>query len=97
LAVKFLRLVLLLLLLLIQWPLWGGEGGWLRAWERERTLEANRRSNDALKQRNMALEAEVHDLRDGTSAIEERARSELGMTKNDEVFVQVLDKKQQLP
>lgn len=94
---KLLRLGLLLLLLLIQWPLWVGEGGWFKAWDRERTLDSQRRSNEVLKQRNLALEAEVHDLRDGTAAIEERARSELGMTKNAEVFVQVLDKKQQTP
>jgi cell division protein FtsB len=95
--VKVLRFGLLLLLLLIQWPLWVGEGGWLKAWERERTLESQRRSNDGLKLRNLALEAEVRDLRDGTAAIEERARSELGMVKNEEVFVQVLDKKTTVP
>ncbi|CAN5161726.1 hypothetical protein BH10PSE17_BH10PSE17_04320 [soil metagenome] len=78
------------MLALIQWPLWFGDGGWFKAWERERQLAAQRLAVDQLRSRNASLEAEVRDLRDGTAAIEERARSELGMIKSNEVFVQVL-------
>ncbi|CAN5361571.1 cell division protein FtsB [soil metagenome] len=84
------RIGLLVLLALIQWPLWFGDGGWFKAWERERQLAAQRQAVDQLRLRNASLEAEVRDLRDGTAAIEERARSELGMIKPNEVFVQVL-------
>ncbi|HEU4622224.1 MAG TPA: cell division protein FtsB [Burkholderiaceae bacterium] len=88
---RLVAIVLALLAVGLQWPLWFGEGGWLKVWERERKLEAQRTVNTELRARNAALEGEVKDLRDGTAAIEERARFELGMVKGDEIFVQVLD------
>lgn len=90
---RLVRLVLVVVLVLIQVPLWFGEGGWLKVRERERKLVEQRKTNADLRARNAALEAEVRDLRDGTAAIEERARHELGMIKSDEIFVQVLDPK----
>ena len=75
------------LLVLIQYPLWFGKGGWLRVWELDRQLAERRVQNDRLQARNDALEAEVRDLKSGLEAIEERARFELGMVKADEVFV----------
>ncbi len=79
------------LLVLLQYPLWFGKGGWLRAWDLDRQVEAQQKSNDGLKRRNAGLEAEVKDLKNGLEAIEERARFELGMVKDNEVFFQILE------
>jgi cell division protein FtsB len=89
---RILALVLVLLIAAIQTPLWFGKGGWLRVWELDRQLEAQRTGNEQLRVRNAALDAEVRDLRTGYDAIEERARSELGMIRQDEVFFPVLSK-----
>jgi cell division protein FtsB len=78
-------------LLLIQYPLWLGKGGMRRVWEMERLIEVQRESNSKLQMRNAALDAEVRDLKQGLEAVEERARSELGMIRKDEIFFQVLD------
>lgn len=79
--------VLATLLILLQYPLWFGKGGLLRVWEMERQVAAQREINQALEARNAALEAEVRDLRSGYDAIEERARHELGLVKDGEIFV----------
>jgi cell division protein FtsB len=86
---KALAGVLGALILAIQYPLWLGKGGWLRVWDVDRQLEAQNAKNGQREIRNNALAAEVKDLKQGTDAIEERARYELGMVKNDEVFFQV--------
>jgi cell division protein FtsB len=86
-----LALVMVVLIAALQWPLWAGKGGWMRVWELDQQLKAQRQTNDRLRARNAALEAEVRDLKTGYDAIEERARSELGMIKQDEVFFQVLE------
>jgi cell division protein FtsB len=88
---RWLTLALAGLLLLIQYPLWLGKGGWLRVWEVDQQIQAQRGMNAKLTARNSALEAEVRDLKQGVEAIEERARSELGMVRQDEVFFQLLD------
>ena len=85
--------ILSALILLIQVPLWLGKGGWLTAWRLESKLETERAKNLQLEERNAALTAEVRDLKQGTEAIEERARSELGMVKRDEVFFQIEERK----
>jgi cell division protein FtsB len=87
--VKLLTGVLVALIVLIQYPLWFGKGGWLRVWEVDRQLAAAREANRKLEARNGSLAAEVRDLKNGTEAIEERARSELGMIRGDELFFQV--------
>lgn len=79
------------LLLLIQFPLWLGKGGWLRVWDLDKQVGTAHRKNDELKARNAKLGSEVQDLKQGTGAVEERARFELGMIKDNELFVQVLD------
>jgi len=88
---RLLALVLVLLIAAVQWPLWAGKGGWIRVWELDQQVKAQRRANDALRARNAALEAEVRDLKNGFDAIEERARSELGMIAQDEVFFQLVE------
>jgi len=88
---KLLTLVLATLIALIQYPLWLGKGSWLRVWEVDQQIRAQREINHKLQSRNAALDAEVRDLKQGLEAIEERARSELGMVKQDEVFFQLLE------
>jgi len=88
---RLLAIVLAVLVLLIQYPLWLGKGGALRVWEMERQIEVQRESNSKLQVRNAALDAEVRDLKQGLEAVEERARSELGMIRKDEIFFQVLE------
>ncbi len=85
-------LILAALLLLLQYPLWLGKGGWLKVWDLNRQVEAQQQINQQVRARNALLDAEVRDLKQGTEAIEERARSELGMIKRDEVFFQILEK-----
>ena len=88
---KILGAVLIALIVLIQYPLWLGKGGWLRAWQIENDLQNQEISNRQLEARNAALAAEVRDLKQGTEAIEERARYELGLTRPDEIFFQFQD------
>jgi cell division protein FtsB len=81
---------LIALLVLLQYPLWLGKGGWLRGvWQVSRQLAQQQESNRALEVRNAGLIAEVRDLKQGYDAIEERARFELGMIRENEVFVQI--------
>ena len=82
-------LLLVALIALLQYPLWLGKGGWLQAWEAERALQAQRDLNVRLETRNAALDADVKDLKTGFEAVEERARTELGLVKPGEVFVQI--------
>ena len=88
---RFIAIVLASLLVLIQYPLWLGKGGWLRVWDMERQVDVAHAKVQELKTRNAKLASEVNDLKDGTDAVEERARFELGMLKKGEVFIQVLD------
>jgi cell division protein FtsB len=89
---RLITLALAALLLLIQYPLWLGKGGWLAVHELDAQVAAIHKKTDELKARNAKLESEVRDLKDGTGAVEERARYELGMIKQNEIFVQVLRK-----
>lgn len=91
---KFVSIALAVLIALLQYPMWLGKGSWLRVWEVDRQLSAQRDTNRKLALRNEALDAEVRDLKQGLDAIEERARSELGMIKRDEVFFQLPDERQ---
>lgn len=87
---RALALALVTLIVLIQYPLWLGKGSWLRVWEVDQQIREQREMNQKLQVRNAALDAEVRDLKQGLDAIEERARSELGMIKRDEIFFQIL-------
>lgn len=88
---RWLTLVLVVLIALLQYPLWLGKGSWLRVWDLNQQIDTQQAINTGLDARNDKLDAEVRDLKQGYAAIEERARSELGMVKRDEVFYQVLD------
>ena len=88
---RVLTLTLAALIVLIQYPLWLGKGSWFRVWEVDQQIRSQREANRQLQARNNALDAEVRDLKVGLEAIEERARSELGMVRQDEIFFQVLE------
>lgn len=94
---RLLFLVLFVLVGLIQYPLWLGKGGWFKVWDLQRQVAEQRETNEGLRARNAALEAEVRDLEGGTGAIEERARGELGMMREGEVFVHILPQNTQPP
>lgn len=88
---RWLILILAGLIAALQYPLWLGKGSWLKAWEVDQELTKQKQENTRLRARNSSLEAEVKDLKTGYGAIEERARSELGMVKQDEIFFQVME------
>jgi len=94
---RWLTLILVGLIVLLQYSLWLGKGSWLRVWEVDQQLKTQREANQVLQARNASLDAEVRDLKQGYGAIEERARSELGMVKGDEVFFQVLEEHRPQP
>ncbi len=82
---------LAVLILLLQYPLWVGKGSWLRVWELEREIAAQKTANQALEARNVQLAAEAQDLHSGYDALDERARFELGMVRANEVFFHVME------
>ena len=84
---------LAVLILLLQYPLWLGKGGWLRVWDLDRQVQGQKDQNARLQRRNATLDAEVRDLKQGLEAVEERARYDLGMVKQDEVFFRIVDSK----
>jgi cell division protein FtsB len=88
---RWIPLTLAVLILLLQYPLWFGKGGWFKVWELSREVETQKEQTRQAQARNAVLDAEVRDLKQGSDAIEERARSELGMTKRGEVFFQTDD------
>jgi cell division protein FtsB len=90
--VKILAGILGALIVVIQFPLWLGKGGWLRVWELDQQVAAQRAQNAKLEARNAGIAAEVRDLKQGLEAIEERARYELGLVRPDEVFFQTVEK-----
>jgi cell division protein FtsB len=84
-------LILAALILLLQYPLWFGRGGWLKVWELDREVEAQKVANQKMQARNAVTDAEVRDLKQGTAAIEARARNDLGMIKPGEIYFRVDD------
>jgi len=89
---RYLAILLGFLFIILQYDLWIGEGSLSAAWKLNKSIEVQQKQNARLKERNQALDAEVKDLKSGLQAIEERARSELGMIKEDETFFQVIEK-----
>lgn len=90
-GLKPIVILLLILLALLQYKLWLGEGSIPEIWELKETLVQQRQKNQQLRERNLILDAEVRDLKEGLEAVEERARLELGMIKEGEVFFQVVE------
>jgi len=92
---RALTLIFVILIAALQYPLWLGKGSWLRVWDLSRQITEQKDKNAVLKARNDTLDAEVRDLKQGYAAIEERARNELGMVKQDEVFYQIIERTNQ--
>lgn len=88
---RYLVAFLVILVILLQYRLWFGDGNILEFRRLNERIEELRREGAKRRERNAALEAEVMDLKQGLDAIEERARQDLGMVKDGEVFVQVID------
>ncbi len=88
---KLVVLILFVLLIWLQYKLWLGDGGIPEVVELENEIETVQTEVNRLQERNKALDAEVQDLKKGIEAIEERARSEMGMIKQDEIYYQVID------
>lgn len=90
---RYFLLTLIALIALVQWVLWFGNDGIIDLWESRQNLYASRMENSELERRNNELKAEVVDLQTGLQAVEERARSELGLVKQDETFIQIIEDK----
>jgi cell division protein FtsB len=82
--------VLVIALLALQYRLWVSPNGVRDLWRTESAIESQRAENEKLQERNRRLAAEVRDLKEGRAAIEERARTDLGMIGRDETFFQVV-------
>lgn len=94
---KLILAILFVLLIWLQYKLWLGDGGIPEVVQLEEEIESVQGEVDRLQERNNALNAEVVDLKKGIEAIEERARSEMGMIKQGEIYYQVIDKEPDAP
>ncbi len=88
---KFVTVMLFTMLVLLQYRLWIGNGSWTAEHHLQQEKQSILEENGSLTERNDSLAAEVLDLKQGLDAIEERARSEMGMIKKDETFYQLVD------
>ena len=91
---KWIPIILAGLLVVVQGDLWFGKGNLPYVWSLQKQLGAQRLANDAARERNARVTAEVSDLKEGLEMVEEKARAELGMVRPDEILVQVTAKKQ---
>ena len=89
---KSLVIVLAVLFFVLQYKLWFDSEGISEVWHLKENIAKQTSENQMLAQRNAALSAEVQDLKKGTTAVEERARNDLGMTKPDETYYQIVNK-----
>ena len=94
---KILFYILIGILIGLQYPLWLGDGGALALWKLKHEIVVQQTENTQLKERNQALEAEVRDLKEGSDALEERARAELGMVRRGETFYQIIENSGNIP
>ena len=88
---KTIIILLTVLLLLMQYKLWFGDASVRDVINLKQTVNEQQAKNEQVRQRNVVLAAEVEDLKTGLEAIEERARSELGMIKKDETFIHIVE------
>lgn len=84
-------ILLTVILVLLQYRLWFSHDGLPSVLHLKRSVEIQSQSNERLEERNALLSAEVQDLKSGLDAIEEKARSELGMVKQGETFFQLIE------
>lgn len=88
---KIIAFVLLVLLIWLQYKIWLQDGGIPEVVQLQQEIEEMKTEVQQLQERNLSLDAEVKDLKKGLDAIEERARSEMGMIKEGEVYYQVIE------
>lgn len=88
---RWLIAVLVILLLVLQYRLWVGRGSLAEVVSLKQEIAEQKQLLEELTNRNKALRAEVDSLKEGLEAVEERARTDLGMIRDGEVFYQVLD------
>lgn len=88
---NFIITILLFLLVILQYNLWIGNGSLTEVHHMQQAKQLQIKENERLLDRNRSLAAEVHDLKNGHDAIEERARSEMGMIRQDETFYQIME------
>lgn len=91
---KQITLPLFIILVVLQYPLWFGKGGYIYVRDLQAQLQEQKSVNESLRLRNLQLEGDVRSLNEGYEAIEERARHDFGMIKEDEVFIQLVEPKQ---
>jgi cell division protein FtsB len=91
LKLQILEVVLITLVVLLQYLLWIAEDGVRQTYALRVSIQAQAEENTVLNERNQALEADITDLKNGLTAIEERARTEMGMIRPDETFYRVLE------
>ena len=92
---RIIAIILGLLFLVLQYDLWLGEGSLATVWRLQQEISEQKKENKKIHQKNESLVAEVKDLKKGNTAIEERARNELGMIKKGETYIQVVTEKPQ--
>lgn len=92
---RYIAIILGLLFFVLQYELWIGEGSLATVWQLQKGIAEQKKDNEKISHRNESLLAEVNDLKKGDTAIEERARNELGMIKKGETYIQVVDEKPQ--
>jgi cell division protein FtsB len=88
---RWILLILLLLLAGLQYRLWWGEGGRLELMQLRQQAQDSQRENAILRERNDELSRQVMDLKSGNTVLEQRAREELGLTRDDEIYYQFVD------
>ena len=88
---RFITIIMVLLLFLLQYRLWTGNSSLIEVSLLRDEIEKVESENERLKERNLSLTAEVFNLKQGHEAIEEIARSEMGMIKDGETFYQIID------
>lgn len=89
---KSLVIALIILLIVLQYKLWYNPSGIREVFRLKESIALLKKDNENLKMRNLQLEADVQDLKQGSEAIEERARNDLGMVRKGEVFYQIIEK-----
>src|SRR5829696_3305399 len=89
-TIRIVAALLILALGVLQYRLWASPGGMREVWRLEKAIAEQVSENERLKERNKTLSAEVRDLKEGHIAIEERARTDLGMVKPNETFFQIV-------
>lgn len=89
---RWVTIVLAALIVVVQADLWLGKGSLPYVWRLQSELAAQNAANEAARERNARTEAEVSDLKEGLEMVEDKARSELGMLRPDEILVQVATK-----